>query len=118
MAVVGAGWSGLAAAVHACRRGHAVQLFEMAPQAGGRARSVRIGAHTLDNGQHILIGAYQATLELMAIVSADAASLLQRRPLVLQYPDGQGPASRAARFRPSSVPLRRHGCRGAIACRC
>jgi squalene-associated FAD-dependent desaturase len=90
VAVVGAGWAGLAAAVHARRAGHAVEVFEMAPQPGGRARSVQAAGHTLDNGQHILIGAYRATLQLMSIVGADAKSLLRRLPLALVYPDGQG----------------------------
>jgi squalene-associated FAD-dependent desaturase len=90
VAVVGAGWAGLAAAVHARRAGHAVEVFEMAPQPGGRARSVQAGEHTLDNGQHILIGAYRATLELMALVDADPNALLRRLPLALNYPDGQG----------------------------
>ena len=53
----------------------------MAPQPGGRARSVQRAGHTLDNGQHILIGAYRATLELMHIVGADASALLRRLPL-------------------------------------
>jgi squalene-associated FAD-dependent desaturase len=88
--VVGAGWAGIAAAVHARRAGHEVEIFEMAPQAGGRARSVHTAGLLLDNGQHILIGAYQATLELMSLVGADAAKLLRRLPLALQYPDGQG----------------------------
>ena len=61
MAVVGAGWAGLAAAVEATQRGHEVALFEMAAQLGGRARRVDIQAGDvtweLDNGQHILIGA-------------------------------------------------------------
>ena len=49
-----------------------------------------MGGLALDNGQHILIGAYQATLELMREVGADTAPLLRRLPLALQYPDGQG----------------------------
>ncbi len=90
VAVVGAGWAGLAAAVHAQRLGHSVEVFEMAPRAGGRARSVQAAGLTLDNGQHILIGAYSATLELMHLVGADIATVLCRLPLTLQYPDGQG----------------------------
>lgn len=90
VAVVGAGWAGIAAAVHARRAGHEVHVFEMAPRPGGRARSVQVDGITLDNGQHILIGAYTATLELMREVGADAAQLLRRLPLVLQYPDGRG----------------------------
>ena len=90
VAVVGAGWAGIAAAVHARRAGYEVQVYEMAPRPGGRARSVRVDGITLDNGQHILIGAYSATLELMREVGVDAAQLLRRLPLVLQYPDGRG----------------------------
>ena len=40
VAVIGAGWAGLAAAMEAARRGAHVTLFEMAAQAGGRARDV------------------------------------------------------------------------------
>jgi predicted NAD/FAD-binding protein len=87
LAVVGAGWAGLAAAVRACERGFAVSLYEMAPQAGGRAR--RIDA-VHDNGQHILIGAYRHTLALMRAVGADPERLLLRLPLELRFPDGRG----------------------------
>jgi squalene-associated FAD-dependent desaturase len=90
VAVVGAGWAGIAAAVHARTAGHRVEVFEMAPQPGGRARTVQVAGHALDNGQHILIGAYSATLELMRIVGVDTKARLRRLPLSLQYPDGQG----------------------------
>ena len=40
IAVVGGGWAGLAAAVEATRRGHRVELFEMAHHLGGRARQL------------------------------------------------------------------------------
>jgi squalene-associated FAD-dependent desaturase len=90
VAVVGAGWAGLAAAVRAVQAGHAVTLFEMAGHAGGRARGVDVDGLALDNGQHILIGAYTRTLALMHTVGADADALLCRLPLVLRYPDGRG----------------------------
>jgi len=90
VAVVGAGWAGLAAAVHAHRAGHAVQVWEMAPQPGGRARSVAVDGQVVDNGQHILIGAYRATLELMNLVGAEAGTVLRRMPLALCGPDGRG----------------------------
>ena len=41
LAVIGAGWAGLAAAVEAVTEGWSVTLFETAEQAGGRAREVR-----------------------------------------------------------------------------
>ena len=90
LAVVGAGWAGLAAAVRATEAGHAVTLYEMAGQSGGRARAVEHDGLTLDNGQHILIGAYTRTLALMHTVGTDVGAVLHRMPLTLQYPDGRG----------------------------
>jgi squalene-associated FAD-dependent desaturase len=90
VAVVGGGWAGLAAAVHAVDAGHEVTLYEMAPQLGGRARRVEAGGVALDNGQHILIGAYRDTLALMARVGVPVDEALLRRPLALLYPDGSG----------------------------
>jgi squalene-associated FAD-dependent desaturase len=90
VAVVGAGWAGLATAVRATERGHQVTLLEMARHAGGRARGVSTRAGQFDNGQHILIGAYARTLALMTTVGADPEHLLRRLPLDLRYPDGRG----------------------------
>ncbi|WP_374564313.1 hydroxysqualene dehydroxylase HpnE [Ideonella sp.] len=90
VAVIGGGWAGLAAAVRACSLDHQVSLFEMAPQLGGRARSVTHDGQTLDNGQHILIGAYRDTLALMRQVGVDPDAVLHRQPLTLCYPDGSG----------------------------
>ena len=45
---------------------------------------------TLDNGQHILIGAYTETLRLMAQVGMHEPECLLRVPLTLQFPDGDG----------------------------
>ncbi|MEY4748705.1 MAG: hypothetical protein RIQ60_919 [Pseudomonadota bacterium] len=94
VAVVGGGWAGLAAAVHATESGHAVELFEMALQSGGRARSLaaldEAPGLRLDNGQHILIGAYTATLDLMRRVGVDPEAVLLRRPLELLDARGQG----------------------------
>ncbi len=92
LAVVGGGWAGLAAAVRGVQAGWAVSLFEMAPAAGGRARTLAADddGRRHDNGQHILIGAYRRTLDLMATVGADADALLHRRPLELLGADGIG----------------------------
>ncbi len=91
---MGAGWAGCAAAVEATRRGHQVTLFEAARTVGGRARKVEIEYQdqtlALDNGQHILIGAYTETLKLMKAVGVDADAGLLRMPLTLQFPDGDG----------------------------
>ncbi len=86
VAIVGGGWAGLAAAVELGAAGASVSVFEAARQLGGRARSVDAHGHTLDNGQHILIGAYRETLRLMHTVGADPERLLRRLPLELSYP--------------------------------
>ena len=94
VAVIGAGWAGCAAAVEATRLGHHVTVFEASRTAGGRARRLDVvhGGQTLrlDNGQHILIGAYAETLKLMADVGVDATTALHRTPLTMQLPDGSG----------------------------
>ena len=80
LTIVGAGWAGLAAAVAATQAGWHVQLFEAANTAGGRARSLQqsFAGQPLDNGQHILIGAYRDTLALMRTVGLNPDELLQR----------------------------------------
>jgi squalene-associated FAD-dependent desaturase len=95
VAIVGAGWAGLAAAVQAVQAGHQVTVFEAARTPGGRARGLDITlpdgrAVTVDNGQHILIGAYTESLRLMREVGVDPEASLQRLPLTLQFPDDAG----------------------------
>lgn len=89
--VVGAGWSGIAAAIEASALGMAVTLVDAAPQAGGRARSqaVTLGPveAALDNGQHLLIGAYTEVLRLRARIDAPRLDL-ERRRLDLHGPSG------------------------------
>jgi len=88
VAVVGAGWSGLAAAVTLAERGVPVTVFEASRSLGGRARRVSVDGVDLDNGQHILIGAYRETLRMMRLVGADLDRLLLRLPLELRFADG------------------------------
>lgn len=89
-AVVGAGWAGVAAAVRAVQAGFEVEVFEMSAAAGGRARSVIQHGQTRDNGQHILVGAYVRTLDLMRTVGVDPELALARLPLALIDGQGQG----------------------------
>jgi squalene-associated FAD-dependent desaturase len=88
VAVVGAGWAGLAAAATLAERGVPVTVFEASRSLGGRARRVTLDGVDLDNGQHILIGAYGETLRLMRLVGADPERLLARFPLELRYASG------------------------------
>lgn len=86
VAVVGGGWAGLAAAVELGAAGEQVTVFEAAKQLGGRARSLPLHGQQLDNGQHLLLGAYRETLRLMNTVGADPCRLLKRMALELRYP--------------------------------
>lgn len=88
VAVVGAGWAGMAAAVDLAGRGIPVTVFEASRSLGGRARRVSVDGTDLDNGQHILIGAYRDTLALMRKVGVDPERALMRVPLELRYADG------------------------------
>jgi squalene-associated FAD-dependent desaturase len=90
VAVIGGGWAGCAAAVELSRKGHHVELFEAARTLGGRARRIEIEGRTLDNGQHILLGAYRATLGMMRTVGIDPDRALLRLPLQMRYPPDSG----------------------------
>ncbi|QBM29026.1 hydroxysqualene dehydroxylase HpnE [Hydrogenophaga pseudoflava] len=95
LAVVGAGWAGLAAAVEAMDLGADVTLFEATRTPGGRARALPATRPDgvplrLDNGQHILIGAYRDTLGLMQRLGIEPGQVLLGTPLSLPYPDGGG----------------------------
>lgn len=90
LAIVGAGWAGMAAAVQATAAGHTAIIFEAAHAIGGRARALKPSENSLDNGQHILIGAYSECLRLMREVGVNPEHALLRLPLSLPYPDGQG----------------------------
>lgn len=89
LAVVGAGWTGLAAAVTLAEAGRQVTVFEAAPTLGGRARRVELrDGFVVDNGQHIILGAYRQTLSLLKSVHGERPErdLFVRRRLHLEEP--------------------------------
>ncbi|MET3133167.1 squalene-associated FAD-dependent desaturase [Oxalobacteraceae bacterium GrIS 1.11] len=90
VAIIGAGWAGCAAAVELARAGHQVSLLESSRTLGGRARRVTVDGKTLDNGQHILLGAYGETLRLLTLVGIKPASTLLNLPLQMRYPPDSG----------------------------
>jgi len=90
IAIIGGGWSGLACAVELSQTGHHVTLLESAKQLGGRARRVAFGDQAVDNGQHILIGAYRNTLDLFKRLNLPFDDLLQRAKLDLHLQDCHG----------------------------
>jgi squalene-associated FAD-dependent desaturase len=95
VAVIGAGWAGMAAAIELTQAGQSAIVFEASRTLGGRARGLADtlpngSSVTLDNGQHILIGAYTESLRLMRLVGVSRATALLCLPLALQFPDGTG----------------------------
>lgn len=114
IAIIGGGWAGMAAAVTLAQAGKKVTVYEAARSLGGRARRLTLaskhdatGSHsdksgrssghlnkpiadewTLDNGQHILLGAYQETLKLFDQIGINQKQAFLRIPLQLVYPDG------------------------------
>ncbi|MBS4097091.1 MAG: hydroxysqualene dehydroxylase HpnE [Sulfuricella sp.] len=85
VAVIGGGYAGLAAAVELAHAGIPVTVYESAKTLGGRARRVEYRGEILDNGQHLLLGAYRELLRLMRLVGAPDAALLCT-PLKLHVP--------------------------------
>ena len=85
VAVVGAGYAGMAAAVTLAERGVPVTVFESGPVPGGRARRVVSQGTELDNGQHILVGAYTRAVPADAYWSACRRAPSLRVPLELRY---------------------------------
>jgi squalene-associated FAD-dependent desaturase len=81
VAVIGGGYAGMAAAVTLAAARIPVTVYEAAKTLGGRARRVEHRDLALDNGLHILVGAYTETLRLMRQVGADPDTLLLRLPL-------------------------------------
>jgi squalene-associated FAD-dependent desaturase len=84
VAIVGAGYAGMAAAVSLAERGVRVTVFESGTIPGGRARRIQSQGQELDNGQHILIGAYASLYQLMRTVGVPGEALL-RLPLEIRY---------------------------------
>jgi len=95
VAVIGGGWSGFAAAVELTDAGIPVTVFEAAPNLGGRARGFSRHGLTLDNGQHILLGAYSETLRLMRKIGLEEQQILRRLSLRLETPGHMKLATRS-----------------------
>ncbi len=95
IAIIGGGWAGIGCRRKPAATGPPATHLGSQPHLGGPCRALTVqgpqGQHwTLDNGQHILIGAYSACLQAMRTVGVQPDQALQRLPLDLRYADGTG----------------------------
>lgn len=103
VAIVGAGWAGLAAAVELIDHAN-VTLFEASKVAGGRARSVADDEFSfLDNGQHLLIGAYHSVFQLIDKIGVNRDEVFLQQPMQWHLHDGI--QFRARKFLPAPLNL-------------
>lgn len=101
IAIIGGGWAGLAAAVELASHPEdaaSITLFEAGRDLGGRARACKQSSFAqgenhhpqdLDNGQHLLLGAYRETLAFMEKVGVRPEDVLRRLPLEIRDPHGE-----------------------------
>ena len=100
--VIGGGFAGLSAGVALAERGFRVALLERKPALGGRAYSFEDSdtGDFVDNGQHVLMGCYTATLDfLRKIGSGD--NLVFQDDLEIEMLAGPG---RSAMVRTARLP--------------
>lgn len=104
VAVIGAGWAGAAAAWQLHKNGHHATVFEASHTIGGRARkhnSTTLG-QVVDNGQHLLLGAYSATLKLMQELGIETEQAFYRFDLDIHSADN------SFRFKTAPLPAPFH----------
>jgi hydroxysqualene dehydroxylase len=83
--IIGAGLSGLSAAVRLVNAGYRVEVHEAAPQAGGRCRSYFDAATnlTIDNGNHLLLSGNRHALAYAKSIGSEAGLV---GPKIAQFP--------------------------------
>jgi len=92
--ILGGGLSGLSAAVRLSREGLRVTVLEHRPTLGGRASSFvdAVTGDVVDNGQHLMLGCYHATLRYLHTIGAEHLAELQPSLRLTFVRPGQAPA--------------------------
>ena len=109
--VIGGGWAGLSAAVELARHDIPVTLLECEKQLGGRARRSQFGEikehnkHNIDNGQHLIFGAYDSTLSLLRTVGVRERNAFKRINLSLNMLQRD---TKPTKFTPGKLPAPLH----------
>jgi squalene-associated FAD-dependent desaturase len=95
--VIGAGFAGLSAATALAERGVRVLVLEARTSLGGRATAFTdpVTGERVDNGQHVLVGAYRETFAFLRRLRTDTHVHLQRN-LTIDIVDRAGHRSRLA----------------------
>jgi squalene-associated FAD-dependent desaturase len=121
IAIIGSGVSGLAAAIELLRllpNGFAeITLFEARHVAGGRTRSYidEESGDTIDNGQHLLMGCYTATLSyLESIGTIDLVQFSRGLRIPFSIYNKFTGTTRIATLKTSSLPAPFHALLGII----
>lgn len=99
--VIGGGWAGLTTAIELSGKGHKVTLLEAAKQLGGRARTTVSNGMVVDNGQHLMIGAYTEMLRIMDTIGVKESDVFLRKNLFLKV---QGLDSKGLNLRAPTLP--------------
>jgi squalene-associated FAD-dependent desaturase len=91
VAIIGGGFAGLSAGVALAERGFRVALLESKPALGGRAYSFSDpeSGDFVDNGQHVLMGCYHATLDFLGRIGT-RDRLVAHRNLEIEMLEGPG----------------------------
>lgn len=102
VAVIGGGWAGCVAAYALSAQGYPVVLHEAGTVLGGRARRVERSGLPIDNGQHLLVGAYASTLATLRSIHGQPGDPgLRRFPLVVApFERSPGPLLEASALPP------------------
>lgn len=93
--IIGGGFAGLAAGVALSKAGKQVRVLEQKPYLGGRARSFKHAptGSVVDNGQHLFMGCYHETLNLLTTIGTSDRVRFQPRLKVHFVEKGRGMTS-------------------------